>query len=330
MLDDAVDPEQAIAASKNRQATTCKLLLLLPAHDCDGAVLVGDNDGGGHAQEHAVLDDAGDPEQAVADVAQVPADAVLEEHLDDVVAVVGDKGRLQVFPLGGGGGPEPGVEAGHAVEQVADESQRVGRAERDDLDGDGARASETGDELGLVDDDDEPVPGALDHLLAEQRPAASLDEVEVRVDLVGAVDGERDPGARGGVEREQRDPDGGRVGLRLEGGGHPGHARERARAEEVPEAVQRVRRRGPRAQAQRHAGLHELHRAVRRHALQLVLRELPRRRRRGGGGAAHGEVGRRRRGVLGREGGSGGLGFGNGRWGVISGIGFLRRGRGGI
>ena len=267
---------------------TCRLLLLVD--DCDSAVFVGDDDGSGQAKKHAVLDDTGDPEQAVADVPQVTADTVLEEHLHDVVAVVGSERRVRAVtvPLGGGGdGPEPAVEAGHSVEHLADESQRVGRAEGDDLDGDGARAPEPRHELGLVDDDDEPVPGALDHLLPEQRPAAALDEVEVRVDLVGAVDGEADAGAR---EREQRDPDAGGVGLRLEGGGHAGDPRKRARAEEVPQAVQRVRRRGPRAQAQRHAGLHELHRAVRRHALQLVLRQIPRRRwRRGvGGSAAHG------------------------------------------
>jgi hypothetical protein len=243
-----------------------------------------------------VLYDAGDPEQAVTDVSQVAADAVLEEHLDDVVAVVGDEGllrlRVRVFsPLGrsGGDSPQPGVESRQSVEEGADEAQRVERAEGDDLDGDGARAAEARHELGLVDDDDEAGAGALDHLLAEQRAAAALDEVEVRVDLVGAVDGEGDPGAR---EREQRDPGARRVGLRLEGGGHAGHPRQRARAEEVAQAVQRVRRRGARAQAQRHAGLHELHRAVRRHALQLFLRQLPGRRRRGGG-AAHGEVGTR-------------------------------------
>jgi hypothetical protein len=42
--------------------------LTLPVEDRDGAVVVGDDDGGGHAEEHAVLDDAGDPEEAVADV----------------------------------------------------------------------------------------------------------------------------------------------------------------------------------------------------------------------------------------------------------------------
>jgi hypothetical protein len=245
-----------------------------------------------------MLDDAGDPEQTVADVQQVAADTVLEEHLHDVVAVVGEERRVRVLPIGGGDRPQPGVEARHSIEHLADEAERVGRAEGDDLDGDGARAAEPRHELGLVDDDDEPIAGALDHLLPEQRPAAALDEVEVRVDLVGAVDGEADAGARGGVERKQRDPDAGGVGLRLEGGGNAGDPGQRAHAEEVAQAVQRVRGRGTRAQAQRHAGLHELHRAVRRHALELVLRQIPRRLRRGGG-AAHGEGRWREQGRLG-------------------------------
>jgi hypothetical protein len=38
------------------------------------------------------------------------------------------------------------------------------------------------------------------------RAAAAKDEVEVRVDLVGVVDGEADPGARGGVERSSGIP----------------------------------------------------------------------------------------------------------------------------
>ena len=40
--------------------------------------------------------------------------------------------------------------------------------------------------------------------LLELRAAAAMDEVEVRVDLVSVVDGEADPGARGGVERSSK------------------------------------------------------------------------------------------------------------------------------
>lgn len=45
-------------------------------------------------------------------------------------------------------------------------------AEGDDLDGHDAGASEAGNELGLVEDDDEAIAGTLDHLLVEERAEA--------------------------------------------------------------------------------------------------------------------------------------------------------------
>lgn len=119
--------------------------------------------------------DAGDLKQTITDAAQVAADAVL----DDVVVVVGDEGLFRVFfPVGGSGGnrPPPGVGSRQAVEEAVDESQRVERAEGDDLDGVGAHAAEARHELGRVDDDDEVSANAHDHLLAEQRAAAALDD----------------------------------------------------------------------------------------------------------------------------------------------------------
>jgi hypothetical protein len=58
-------------------------------------------------------------------------------------------------------------------------------------------------QLRLVDDHDELLGAHLHHLLAQQRAAAALDQVEVRVDLVGAVDGHVQ--VRVFVERGQRD-----------------------------------------------------------------------------------------------------------------------------
>ena len=58
-------------------------------------------------------------------------------------------------------------------------------------------------QLRLVDDHDELLGAHLHHLLAQQRAAAALDQVEVRVDLVRAVDG--DVEAAELVERRQRD-----------------------------------------------------------------------------------------------------------------------------
>ena len=58
-------------------------------------------------------------------------------------------------------------------------------------------------QLRLVDDHDELLGAHLHHHLAQQRAAAALDQVEVRVDLVSAVDGHVQ--VRVLVERGQRD-----------------------------------------------------------------------------------------------------------------------------
>ena len=58
-------------------------------------------------------------------------------------------------------------------------------------------------ELGLVDDDDELLRHHLHHLLAEESAAAALDQSQVGVDLVCAVDGDVEVGLL--VEGAQRD-----------------------------------------------------------------------------------------------------------------------------
>ena len=66
-----------------------------------------------------------------------------------------------------------------------------GRLQAETVDLDGQRkAAERLDELALVGDHDHARRRGRDDLLAQQRPAAALDEAEFRPDLVGAVDGE--------------------------------------------------------------------------------------------------------------------------------------------
>ena len=63
--------------------------------------------------------------------------------------------------------------------------------------------AEHGRQLRLVDDDD-LAPAGLGHdLLVQQGAPAAFDEVELRVDLVGPVDGDVDDGMVG--ERRERD-----------------------------------------------------------------------------------------------------------------------------
>jgi len=64
-------------------------------------------------------------------------------------------------------------------------SQRKGRI----FDGHRATA-QPADQLGFVGDQDESPAGVGDDLLSQQRPAAPLDAVDGRVDLVGPVDGQ--------------------------------------------------------------------------------------------------------------------------------------------
>ena len=113
-------------------------------------------------------------------------------------------------------------------------------------------AAERGDDLAAVGDHHHRRGGAGDDLLTQQRPAAALDQGEVRPDLVGAVDGEVELGLL--VERRQRDaePLGQRPGGL--GGRHAAHGKAGAhpRAQQLDEDV------GGRAgaEAEPHAGPH--------------------------------------------------------------------------
>jgi hypothetical protein len=60
-------------------------------------------------------------------------------------------------------------------------------------------------ELRFVDDDDLAAAGASDDLLPQKRSAAALDQIQVRIDLVGAVDRQIDHGMC--IERCERYPE---------------------------------------------------------------------------------------------------------------------------
>ncbi|KAL8159569.1 hypothetical protein V2J09_001106 [Rumex salicifolius] len=68
-------------------------------------------------------------------------------------------------------------------------------------------SAEAVDELSIVDDDNKLVAGGFHHLFPEESAAAAFDEVEKRIDLVGAVNGEIEAGVV--VEAGERDAEGG-------------------------------------------------------------------------------------------------------------------------
>lgn len=203
-------------------------------------------------------------------------DRGLEVQIHNVVGVVGDVG----LPVGVQS--ELGV-AALRLEELLQPHQVVVPAELDHLHRHGeAGAAEAGDELGVVDDDDELVGGGLDHLLAEEGAAAALDEVEVGVDLVGAVDGEVDVGV--GVEGGEGDAEGGGLLLGALGGGDADDVGEGAGFEEGAELVDDEGGGGAGAEAEDHAAVDVLDGLVGGELLEVVLGE-------DGGGGLDGEFG---------------------------------------
>ena len=99
--------------------------------------------------------------------------------IEDPVAVVGDERRRRPPP--GGGARQP-----RAREPALAERPR----ERHDLDRQAAPGAEARHELLGGDEDDLAPRGGGDDPLPRERAAVALDEVEPRVDLVGAVDRE--------------------------------------------------------------------------------------------------------------------------------------------
>src|SRR6266478_3554620 len=76
------------------------------------------------------------------------------------------------------------------------------RCERDDLYGK-RKLTESRNELGGVSHHDHPLRGRSDDLLAQQRAAAAFDQPQLRIDFIGAVDGDVD--LRMFIERRERD-----------------------------------------------------------------------------------------------------------------------------
>ena len=96
-------------------------------------------------------------------------------YVDDVVGCVGDEDSAVFLPL---------RHRAQATETLA----CPGVPEAQHLDGHGPRVAEPSLHLALVDDDDIAPRGGVHDLLARQRAAASLDEVQPFAHLVGAVD----------------------------------------------------------------------------------------------------------------------------------------------
>ena len=135
--------------------------------------------------EKPVLDHARNLVQDQRQLARI-ADAP-EVEVKDVVAFVGLQGLAPVQAQG-----RLAVQHVKTVQRFLD--QRLGRlpAEGDHLDRQG-KGPQLRDLLCRVGDDDHPVAGRGHDLFLQQRRTAPLDEVEVRIELVRAVDGQVQP-----------------------------------------------------------------------------------------------------------------------------------------
>ncbi len=130
-------------------------------------------------------------------------DGLLEVQIDNVISIVGDGNLISIIlVVGAGSHTEDGVASSNRGES-RDGAEGVFVAEGRDLDGDGEARSESVAEFGFIDDDDEFVRADLDHLFAEEGSAPALDEVEVGVDLIRAIDGHVELGVR--VEGDEGD-----------------------------------------------------------------------------------------------------------------------------
>src|SRR5215208_3345971 len=170
----------------------------------DGAVGVADEGLVGLVGEQAVLDHAEGGLEGGGQGGEVGGG---EGAVEEVVALVGDERGT----VGGGG------EGGGAGARVGAGGAGGGPGEPDALDRQGLGGAEVGDELGGLGDDHHVTGGGENKLLAEEGAAPALEEVEGRVDLVGAVDGQVEGAVL--VQVEQLDAGGPGPGLGPEGGG---------------------------------------------------------------------------------------------------------------
>jgi hypothetical protein len=168
-----------------------------------------------------------------------------EDAVEDQVALVGVEG----LPV------RAGSRRGARAEPL-EEARLRAPAEGDHLDRHGAVGAQPRRGLHLVHDDDLAAAGLGDDLLPQQRAAAAFDQVEVGIDLVGAVDCQVHSARQ--VLREQGDA------LLARGGGA---GRRGGAADDVPQAALAQQgadppdgedRRAAGAQAHHHARLHEI------------------------------------------------------------------------
>ena len=153
---------------------------------------VGDEHRIGAADEQPALDDADDTPDALVQLRRIGN--APEVAIENVIAVVGNerlacRRHAQYAPS-----------AKH-FERLAGRLQ----AERNDLDRNGGVRTEPIDQLDAVDNDGQAMARRCHDLLAQQRTAQSLNQIErAALDLVGAVDREIDLSMLG--ERCDRNP----------------------------------------------------------------------------------------------------------------------------
>ncbi|GAB2287418.1 hypothetical protein Dimus_021795 [Dionaea muscipula] len=147
-----------------------------------------------------------------------------------------------------------------------------------------AAAAEPINELGLIDDDHELITGSFDHLLPEEGAATALDEVEVRVDLIGAIYCEVNAGVF--VEDGERDAEGCGLLSGALGGGDADDVGDLAGGEEVANAGDGEGGGGAGSEAENHAGFDGVDGFLGGKFLEVVLGDDG---WRGRGGCGHGD-----------------------------------------
>ena len=131
--------------------------------------------------------------------------------------------------------------------------------ERHHLDRDGPVASQAWHQFALIYDDQLAPRSLGDDLFAQQRAAAALDEVQLRVHFVGAVDRQVDAGLR--FQTGQRDAEATRFLRHSARGRNADNVVQLTRRQQLAEAADGQQRGAAFAQAQHHARLHEVERA---------------------------------------------------------------------
>jgi len=175
--------------------------------------------------------------------------------VDYVVAVVRDGGLVSVgFIVGTVPGAQPCGAPGK-LRQRGQLPDSVLMAEWCNFDRQREREPEARAQLGFVHDAYELVRGDFYHFFAEQRAPAALDEAQVRIDGVCAVNCHVH-GGRGAAQRAQRDPPGSGLLARTLACGDADDVRELSILDLLPDSLDGKVRRGASAQPHDHAAPH--------------------------------------------------------------------------